>query len=211
MAEAGTEAEGRQGGASTSFRTPRTVVALLIFVAVISPTKLHAQETVIIFDPANTKIEFTLGATLHTVHGTFQLKRGDVRFNPTTGDASGEVVVDTTSGNSENSDRDKKMHREILESDKYPEIIFVPSHVSGAVPAEGTGTVEVAGVMKLHGQDHPVTLSANVTRSAPGELQGAVHFAIPYVKWGLRNPSTFILRVSDTVDVDIRSTARFKN
>lgn len=170
----------------------------------------QAQEAVVTFDPANTKIEFTLGATLHTVHGTFQLKRGEVRFNPSTGDASGEVVVDATSGNSNNSDRDKKMHKDILESEKYPEITFVPSRVNGSVPTQGTGTVEVVGVMKLHGQDHPMTLSVTVTHSAPDDLQGALHFAIPYVKWGLKNPSTFILRVGDTVDLDVQATVHVK-
>lgn len=182
----------------------------LASVATLLCGSVRAQEAVVTFDPATTKVEFTLGATLHTVHGTFQLKRGVVRFNPTTGEASGEIVVDATSGNSENSDRDKKMHKEILESGKYPEITFVVSHVSGPVPAQGAGTVEVMGVMKLRGQDHPMTLSVTVTRGSSGGLQSGAHFAIPYVKWGLKNPSTFILRVSETVDVDIQSTAHVK-
>ena len=45
-------------------------------------------------DPAHTQISFTLDATFHTVHGTFQLKRGSVRFNSDGGVASGVVVID---------------------------------------------------------------------------------------------------------------------
>jgi hypothetical protein len=36
----------------------------------------RAREFVVQVDPAQTKIEFTLGSTLHTVEGTFKLKRG---------------------------------------------------------------------------------------------------------------------------------------
>lgn len=201
------ESSTRHGGPSTSFCTPKAVVALLIFAAGISPSRLWAQETVVALDPAAAKIDFTLGATLHTVHGTFQLKRGQLQFNPSTGSASGEIVIDATSGNSENADRDKKMHKDVLESEKYPEITFAPTRLSGSVPVQGSGNVEVVGVMKLHGQDHPMSLTVTVTRDANGEFQCSTHFAIPYVKWGLKNPSTFILRVGDTVDLDIHATA----
>lgn len=167
----------------------------------------RGQQAVVTVDPASTNVDFTLGATLHTVHGAFQVKRGEVRFDPETGQASGEIVVDATSGDSGSKDRDKKMHEEVLESQKYPDIVFAPSHVQGAIPAEGPVQIEVAGVLRLHGQDHPMTLVFAVERSGDG-LQVTTHFAIPYVKWGLKNPSTFILRVSDTVDVDIHATGR---
>lgn len=191
-------------------RIPKAALTLLAFAAAISPSRAQAQETVVSFDPASTKVEFTLGATLHTVHGTFHLKRGEVRFNPATGNARGEIVVDAASGETGNSDRDKKMHNEVLESEKYPDISFVPSHVSGSVPAQGTGNVEVAGVMRLRGQEHPMNMTVTVERGANGDMRGAAHFSIPYVKWGLKNPSTFVLRVGETVDVDIHATAKMK-
>jgi polyisoprenoid-binding protein YceI len=166
----------------------------------------RAQETVVTFDAASTKVEFTLGATLHSVHGTFRLKRGQVRFDASTGQANGEIAIDATSGDSGNDDRDKKMHKEILESDKYPEIVFVPSRVEGAVPAQGNAKVEVAGVLRLHGQEHPTTLVMSVEHAGERDLSATTHFAIPYVKWGLKNPSTFLLHVSDTVEIDIQAT-----
>jgi polyisoprenoid-binding protein YceI len=181
-------------------------VAILLAAGTVLCSAARAQETVVTFDAASTKVEFTLGATLHSVHGTFQLKRGQLRFDPSTGQASGEIAIDATSGNSGNDDRDKKMHKEILESDKYPEIVFVPSHVEGAVPTQGSAKVEVAGVLRLHGQEHPTTLVMSVERAGAGDLSATTHFAIPYVKWGLKNPSTFLLRVSDTVEIDIQAT-----
>ena len=68
-----------------------------------------------------TKIAYELGATLHSVHGTFQLKSGKIRFNPATGEASGSVIVDATTGQSGNDSRDSRMHREIILSQKFPE------------------------------------------------------------------------------------------
>jgi polyisoprenoid-binding protein YceI len=184
------------------------LAAILLAAGAVFCGAARAQETIITFDAASTKVEFTLGATLHTVHGTFQLKRGQVRFDPSTGQVSGEIAIDATSGNSGNEDRDKKMHNEILESEKYPEIVFVPSHVQGAVPAQGNAKVEVAGVLRLHGQEHPTTLVMSVERAGERELSATTQFVIPYVKWGLKNPSTFLLRVSDTVEIDIQATGR---
>jgi hypothetical protein len=42
----------------------------------------------------------------------------------------------------------------------------------------------------------------------PGQEQATTRFSVPYVKWGLKNPSTFILRVSDSVDIDIRASGQ---
>jgi polyisoprenoid-binding protein YceI len=186
----------------------RLRLAAILLAAAVFCAAARAQETVVNFEPASTKINFTLGATLHTVHGTFQLKRGQVRFDAATGQASGEIAIDATSGNSSNGDRDKKMHAEILESEKYPEIVFVPSHAQGTVPAHGTTRFEVAGVLRLHGQEHPTTLVVSVERIDEQDLSVTTQFAVPYVKWGLKNPSTFLLRVSDTVEIDIQATER---
>jgi hypothetical protein len=30
-----------------------------------------------------------------------------------------------------------------------------------------------------------------------------IHFAVPYASWGVKNPSTFFLRVNGTVDIDL--------
>jgi hypothetical protein len=31
---------------------------------------------------------------------------------------------------------------------------------------------------------------------------------VPYIKWGMKNPSTFILRVSDKVEITVETAAR---
>ena len=167
----------------------------------------RAQEVAAQLDPAQTKIEFKLGSTLHTVEGTLKLKSGAIRFDPATGKMSGSIIVDATSGESGNEGRDRKMHREILESGKYPEIIFTPNEAKGAFNPKGPSKLQVSGQFRLHGQDHDMTLPIDIQPAGP-QLQMTMHITIPYVKWGLKNPSTFILRASDKVEIDIHAVGQ---
>jgi len=174
------------------------------FAALTLVPSVWAQEFVVQLDPAQTKIEFTLGSTLHTVEGTFRLKSGTIRFDRTSGKIGGSIIVDATSGESGNAGRDRKMHREILESGKYSEIIFTPSQVKGAFDPKGPSRVEISGRFSLHGQDHDVTLPIDVQPSGR-QLLMATHITIPYIKWGMKNPSTFILRAADKVEIEIHA------
>ena len=150
------------------------------------------------FNPADVQISFTLGDILHTVHGTFRLKSGTIKFNPETGQASGLVVVDATSGETGSTGRDKKMHKDVLESGKYPEITFTPIRIYKAIShPKKTLNVGLQGIFGLHGGNHEITLSAHI-HIAGEQLTIDSHFSVPYVKWGLQNPSTFILRVDDS-------------
>jgi polyisoprenoid-binding protein YceI len=112
-----------------------------------------------------------------------------------------------TSGNTQNDGRDHKMHREVLESAKYPEATFSPNKISGEFHRQGESTMQVSGVLRLHGSDHPVTVTVPV--QVHGDvLTATTHIVIPYVAWGLKNPSTFILRVSDRLEIDVKTTGQ---
>lgn len=183
--------------------------AAIFIVTLFFATCTYAQESVFTLDPSKSTVEFTLGASLHTVHGTFKLKSGEIHFDPAKGTASGAIVVDALSGESGNEGRDKKMHQEILETPKFSEIVFVPSRVQGAIAPQGTSQVAVTGVMRLHGNDHEMTLNFAVQPGTPGQAaQATATFSVPYVKWGLKNPSTFFLRVTDSVDVDVHASGQ---
>lgn len=179
------------------------LVAVLVLA---SGAAFPEQREVVQFDPASTKVDFTLGDVLHTVHGTFRLKSGEIRFDPATGEATGALVVDAVSGDSGNGSRDRKMKRDILQTEKYPDIIFSPKHVSGALPASGDATLNVRGIFNIHGADHDMTLSVPVTVTG-SNIAVRTQLVVPYVAWGMKNPSTFILRVNDKVRIDIAGRA----
>jgi polyisoprenoid-binding protein YceI len=161
-----------------------------------------AQERALQLDPSQTSVKFTLGDVLHTVHGSFQLKRGSLELETASGKISGEVVVDAGSGQSGSGMRDRKMHKEVLESNRYPEIAFRPDRIEGAVASQGKSSVMVHGIFDIHGVDHEITVPAEVQMAAD-HWTATVHFTVPYAKWGMKNPSTLFLRVNDSVEIDL--------
>ncbi len=161
-----------------------------------------AQDTAFQLDPAHTSVKFTLADVLHTVRGTFQLKHGVLRLEPISGKISGEIVVDAASGESGSSMRDRKMHKEILESSQYPDIAFHPDRVEGTIASPGKSSVKIHGMFSIHGTDHEITVPAEVEMSSD-HWTATVHFTVPYAKWGMKNPSTLFLRVNDSVEIDL--------
>jgi len=184
----------------------KLVLAILTAACAVVPLAF-AQEATLHLDPERTTVRFTLGATLHTVHGSFRLKNGAIKFNSATGAASGAVVADATSGETGNQKRDRNMHRDVLMSQRYPEITFTPTRMIGAVQPQGESSLQVEGVLRLQGNDHPVTLPFKV-QASENELRATTQFTVPYVAWGLKNPSTFFLHVADKVELSIDATGK---
>jgi polyisoprenoid-binding protein YceI len=170
----------------------------------------HAEQRTFTLDPTQSKIEFSLGATLHSVHGSFHLKRGSIHFDDATGAASGELVVDALSGESGNDGRDKDMHQKVLESAKYSEIIFTPQHIKGSVTADGKSQVDVDGQFALHGQSRPMTLTIQL-QLQNGAGSADTTFPVIYKEWGVKNPSTFLLHVSDKAEVSVHAVGKLES
>ncbi len=171
---------------------------------------VFASGTVLNFDTTQLKVNWRLNTVLHTVHGTFQFKSGTIRFDAATGKARGALVVDARSGESGNGSRDQRMHKSIIESTKFTEILFTPDQVQGRVPESGTGLLQIHGIFTLHGAQHEVTMPVQVKVDA-GVIAVSLSFKIPYVSWGLKNPSTFLLRVDDNVDIAFQSVGRISH
>ncbi len=115
------------------------------------PLSLAAQQRTVELDPAKTQIRYVLGATAHTVHGIFQLKSGVINFDPATGLASGAIIVYAASGNSGTDGRDKKMDKDVLETEQYHDIVFYPKKVTGSIPSQGASQIQAQGIFRLRG------------------------------------------------------------
>lgn len=132
-----------------------------------------------------------------------------MQFEPAGGGASGQLVVAAGSGDSGNKSRDHKMTHDILEAEKYPDIVFTPQQMKGTLAASGPSQVQLVGTMTLHGQSHPMTL--DVKAEATGNSVSAdTAFEIPYIQWGLKNPSALFLRVNDKVEIHIHAVGQLK-
>ena len=183
------------------------LAALVILVAQLALAQNRSLK--VLLDPAQTEIHWKLGG-LHPVHGTFKLKSGEFLFNPATGIAEGEILVDATTGESGNADRDKRMRDEVLESNRYPAIFFHPTQIKGAFkPGEGTQELQGEGTFNIHGADHPLELPLKV-KVAAGVVTATTQFTVPYVAWGMKNPSKFMLKVSKQVQIELTAKGTIK-
>jgi YceI-like domain len=174
-----------------------------------SPAPPHPQaaqaavrEIALTLDPAQTKLHFNVDSTLHMVHGTFAVKSGALQFDPQTGKASGAIVVNAVSGETGNNSRDQRMHKEILETWKFAEATFRPSQIDGQVSLTAPSDFKMKGVITLHGTDHELVAVVH-SEFTGDQWKGTAKFDVPYIQWGIKDPSNFLLKVKPVVNVEL--------
>ena len=178
---------------------------LLFALAALTPA--WSQEVSVHLDPGSTEVNFTLGDVLHTVRGSFKLRQGDLWFDPSTGKAGGQLVVDAASGESGSHARDNRMSRNFLQTDRYPEIIFKPDRMEGKVNTPGDSQFRLHGLFTLHGATHELAMNVKSHVEAD-HVKANGDFDVAYQNWGIKNPSTLFLRVNDTVQIHIEAAGR---
>lgn len=184
---------------------PRILTPILLALSLAAPAlgaavRLH-------LDPEDTEIAFVLKATGHEVRGTFHLEAGELSLDPRTGAASGHLILDARSAQTGNKGRDKNMHKKVLESETYPQVRFEVQGVEGSLPESGAGVVRVRGTLSIHGGTHAVTLPVQL-RIAGDRFTASTELEIPYVEWGMKDPSVIFLRVAKTVQVSAKAGGR---
>jgi polyisoprenoid-binding protein YceI len=185
-------------------RVCKIAIALLFLLL---PAQARAQQVTLTLDPAQTTVSFTLDAFLHIVHGTMKLTEGHIAVDPVSGIATGAFTVDARSAETGNSGRDNRMHKEILESARYPEISFTPMSVQSRIAPQGASQVQLRGLFRIHGHEETVTLPVDVQLSE-NNWTGETTFVVPYVKWGIKNPSNIFLHVKDSVTLTVKAAGR---
>ena len=182
------------------------VVALpLLFVS-----SALAQHQTLTVSPDSSEVSFALSGTGHETHGTFHVQHGSIGFDRSAPKMSGSVVVAASSGKTGNDSRDKKMTNEVLEAPHFADVSFVPQSYQGTIAPTGDSTIQVTGVFTLHGTPHDLTVPMQI------HIDGATctaktHFIVPYVKWGLKDPSVFVLKVAKEVDVNLTLVGQLSN
>jgi polyisoprenoid-binding protein YceI len=161
-------------------------------------------------DPAQSSVHWVLDTTLHTVHGTFSAKGGTLHLDLPTGKAEGEIVVLATSGGSGNGARDRKMHNEVLESGRFPDVVFRPERVEGKLATEGGSDLQLHGKFVLHGIEHELVIPVHAQLSGD-HWSGSAKFSIPFVEWGLKDPSNFLLKVKHQVEIELELKGKLES
>ena len=181
--------------------------SLILALALILAPAAFAQHQNFTVNPDASKVAFSLGGNTHHVDGIFRVQSGSIDFDRGARTISGSIVVAAGSGNSGDQGRDKKMNSDVLEVARFGEISFVPKSFQGAIAASGDSTIQVTGIFTLHGTPHELTVPMQITINGT-TLTAKTRFQVPYVQWGLKDPSIFILKVAKVVDIDLMLAGR---
>jgi hypothetical protein len=77
--------------------------------------------------------------------------------------------------------------------------------MEGKVELAGTSNVSLHGVFRIHGASHEISVPVQVN-AHDGKLEAHIKFAVPFVEWGMKDPSTLFLKVNKQVDIDLGTT-----
>ncbi len=184
-----------------------TIPSLLLTIPLLFVSSALAQRQTFTVDPGSSAVNFSLGDVLHTVQGNFHVQSGSIDFDRSAPNMSGSVIVAADSGKSGNDTRDRKMSTEILNAPRFADVSFAPHSYQGAIAPTGDSTIQVTGIFTLHGTPHELTVPMHIVIVGT-KCTVKAQFTIPYVKWGLKDPSTFILRVAKQVGIDLTLIGR---
>jgi hypothetical protein len=102
------------------------------------------------------------------------------------------------------------MHKDILESARFTDIVFRPHRIEGKVAPQGESAVQLHGVFLLHGAEHEFTVPVQANLAAD-HWSATANFSIPFIDWGLKNPSNWLLKVDHAVTVELDLKGTFQN
>lgn len=175
--------------------------AVFALAVILAPVALAQHQTFVV-NPDASEVKITLKTTHEVVNGTFHVQSGSIEFDRATPAMSGSVVVLAGSGQTGNGSRDKKMNKDILKVEQYATVSFEPKTYTGALAPSGDSTIQVTGIFTLLGTPHQIAIPILV------HLEGATataksHFVVPYVQWGLKNPSFLVWKADNDVAIDL--------
>lgn len=176
-------------------------LAALALAVVLAPVAFAQHQTFAI-NPGASQVKITLKTTHEIVNGIFHVQSGSVEFYRNAPTMTGSIVVAAGSGNTGNDSRDKKMNKDILKVNQYATVSFEPKTYSGAIAPSGESTIQVTGIFTLLGTPHEITIPMQVRLDGVTATAKA-HFVVPYVQWGLRNPSFLIWKADNDVAIDL--------
>ena len=180
--------------------------AVLSLVVILAPAALPQHQTFDVNTNAS-EVKIALKTTHEPVNGTFHIQSGLIEFDRSAPRMSGSVVVLAGSGKTGNDSRDKKMKKEILEVEQHATVSFEPKSYAGTIAPSGDSTIQVTGIFTLLGTPHEITVPTLVHLEGSTATAKA-HFVVPYVQWGLKNPSFLIWKADNDVTVDLFLTGQ---
>ena len=175
--------------------------AVLALAVILTPAAVAQHQTFAV-NPDASEIKMTLDTTHEVVNGTFHIQSGSIEFDRSNPEMSGSVAVLAGSGKTGNDSRDKKMNKDILKVDQYTTVSFAPKTYTETIAPRGDSTIQVSGVFTLLGNPHNLTISMQIHMDG-SKATARAQFVVPYVQWGLKNPSFMFWKAENDVAIDL--------
>lgn len=175
--------------------------AVFALVSVLAPVAL-AQHQSFVVNPDASEVKMTLNTKHEVVNGTFHVQSGSIAFDISVPKISGLIIVMADSGKTGNGSRDRKMYNDILKVEQFATITFEPKSYAGTLAPSGDSNLQVTGIFTLLGTPHEITLPMQVHIDGAGATAKG-HFVVPYIQWGLKDPSFLIWKASHDVAIDL--------
>ncbi len=135
------------------------------------------------------------------VTGTITFK-ADGTIDP----AASKITIDLSTLQSDKSQRDNYIKGNTLETNKYPNAVFVPTSVKGLtwpLPTSGQTTFTLIGDLTVHGKAALTTWNVNAT-FAPDQVNGAAVTTVKFEDFGMKPPKTMlVISVDDNLTLEL--------
>jgi polyisoprenoid-binding protein YceI len=192
---------------------PRTSAFSLFVVAVAAlAAQQPGQPLVYRIEVAGSTVKWQLPSTFETVKGEAPVFRGTVEAKPLASgawDVQGRIVVPAAAMRTGNRRLDSRMRGRILETARYPEIVFDLTRFTGDLSRLRPGenfTAQIAGNLTVHGRAAAVQLPVDVYVFAD-HVEVAGSFPLNWKDYGMRDPSVGPVRVKEPMFVDFKLRA----
>jgi hypothetical protein len=183
--------------------------AVLALAVILAPAVLAQHQTFAVNSDAS-EVKIKLNTTREVVNGTFRVQSGSINFDRTASHISGIVIVAAGSGKTGSDSRDKKMNKDILKVDQFAIVSFAPKAYTGTIAASGGSTIQVSGVFTLLGTPHDLTTPMQIHIDG-SKATARAQFVVPYVQWGLKNPSFLIWKAENDVAIVLNLAGQVSN
>jgi polyisoprenoid-binding protein YceI len=183
--------------------------AVLALAVILAPAALAQHQTFAV-NPDGSEIKMTLNTTHEVVNGKFHIQSGSIELDRSNRKMSGSVAVLAGSGKTGNDSRDKKMNKDILKVDQYATVSFAPKTYTGTISLSGDSTIQVSGVFTLLGNPHDLTIPMQIHLDG-SKATARAQFVVPYVQWGLKNPSFMFWKAENDVAIDLNLVGQISN
>jgi polyisoprenoid-binding protein YceI len=164
-----------------------------------------SEQMTFVLDSERSEVRILLGATLHTVPGSAPIGPATLTWDTESGEASGQVVIQSAELDTRIDARNAKMHEIVLKTLEHPEIIFEATGFELRQPGDDEMRFVLRGALTLVGTTQQIEFETHARRRGDDSWKARADLNVPYVEWGLEDPSMPLFGVDKHVAVEVKA------